>query len=64
MASKPFLSKTEDETCASEAEELLYGAVEADEVARVAFELELQRERARRITFPTALSRLGALPIL
>lgn len=58
--SEAFLSKAGEEFCESEADELLYGAVEVDEVARVAFELESQRERAYRITFPVALWRLGA----
>lgn len=47
-----------------EEEELLYGAVEVDDMARVAFELELQRDRRNRVTFPTALWRLGAFSLL
>mmetsp|Transcript_20036 Transcript_20036/g.62985 ORF Transcript_20036/g.62985 Transcript_20036/m.62985 type:complete len:85 (-) Transcript_20036:191-445(-) len=59
--SEPFLEKGESLCC--ESDELLYGAVEVDDVARVAFELETAREKAYRITFPVALWRLGAFSV-
>lgn len=59
-----MLSDANPKSLSEEEETLLYGAVEVDEMARVAFELECQKRRAERITFSVALWRMGAFSIV